>query len=461
MNDNKKTVGTLFSNKALRKLIIPLIIEQMLAIGVGMVDTMMISVAGEAAVSGVSLVDMINIIIITVFSGLATGGAVVVSQFIGAKRQDKAQDSVQQLLFVSLAISVVLMALLLIFREPIMHLFFGDIEQAVWDSAMKYLLITAFSFPMIALYNAGAALYRAVGNSRISMLISLVSNLINVVGNAIFLFAFHMEVAGVALATLIARFVSMIAILVLLARPHQAITWEWKKRYRPDRDMIGRILYIGLPSSLENSMFQLGKLVIMSVVAVFGTVHITANAVANNFAALGCIPGGAISLALLTVIGQCVGARDEAQIRYYTKKLMALLMLIGGVLNVLILLTLPITLQLYSISAETAQLATTLIWIHDGLAIFFWPPSFALPNALRAANDVRYTMVVSIFSMITFRVLFSYVLGLWLEMGVVGVWLAMIIDWLFRGTMFVTRVCGKKWIRKALAVPEPTEKATE
>lgn len=323
---------------------------------------------------------------------------------------------------------------------------------------MEYLLITALSFPMIALYNAGAALYRAIGNSRISMLISLWSNVTNVVGNAVFLFGFHMGVVGVALATLIARLISMVAILILLARKHQPITWEWKQKYRPNRDMIRRILYIGLPSSLENSMFQLGKLVIMSIVAMFGTAHITANAVANNFAALGCIPGGAIGLALLTVIGQCVGARDEAQIRYYTKKLMLILYVTAGVLNALILLTLPLTMKLYNITSESAQLAVTLTWIHDGLAIFFWPLSFALPNALRAANNVRYTMVVSIFSMIAFRVLFSYILGLWLGMGVIGVWLAMIIDWLFRGAMFVTRVCGKKWIRQA--IPEQKELQT-
>jgi Na+-driven multidrug efflux pump len=264
-----------------------------------------------------------------------------------------------------------------------------------------------------------------------------------------------MGVIGVALATFIARTVSMTCVLILLTRKNQPITWEWKQKYRPNRELIGKILYIGLPSSLENSMFQLGKLVIMSIVAVFGTAHITANAVANNLSSLGYIPGSAIGLALLTVVGQCVGARDEVQIRYYTKKLMKVAYLVGGIVNALTLVVLPWILQLYSISEETARLTTILVWINDGSAIFFWQIAFTLANALRAANDVRYTMTVSIFSMIAFRVLCSYILGLWLGMGVVGVWIAMIIDWLFRGAMFVTRVCGKKWIRKA--IPEEKE----
>ena len=448
----------LFSGNKLRRLIVPLIIEQGLAIAVGMADTIMISAVSESAVSGVSLVDMVNIIIINIFSALATGGAVVVAQFIGAEKPEKVRDSVQQLLMVSFCISLFLMGALLLLRKPIMHTLFGKIEPDVWDHAMQYLWVTALSFPFIALYNAGAALFRAIGNSRVSMLTSFISNIVNVVGNAVFLFLCHWGVFGVAFSTLIARGVAMVIILILLTRKNQPITWNWRQRYRPNGELIHRILTIGIPNALENSVFQLGKLVIMSIVAAFGTAQITANAIGNNFSSLGAIPGSAMGLAILTVIGQCVGAQDEEQIYYYTKKLLKLTYLIGGIVNALILVTLPITIHLYDVSAETAALAMKLVWIHDGFAILFWPASFALPNALRAANDVRSTMVVSIFSMIVFRVLFSYILGQWLQMGVIGVWIAMIIDWVFRCFVFVFRVCGKKWIRKALDSPENTEK---
>ena len=438
----------LFTNQALKKLIIPLIIEQALAVTVGMVDTIMVSSVGEAAVSGISLVDMINILLINIFAALATGGAVVSSQFIGAQDRDRAKQSASQLLFVTLVVSLLFAIAALAFKRPILNLVFGRIEADVMGNALTYLFYSALSYPFLALYNACAALFRSMGNSRISMLTSLLMNGINIVGNAILIFGFNMGVAGAAIATLFSRIVAAIVMLVLIARSSNLIYVEFKTKFRPDWAMIKKILYIGVPNSFENSFFQLGKILVLSIVTMFGTMQITANAVANNLASFGCIPGQAMGLSLITIVGQCVGARDTKQAVYYTKRVLKYSHAAVLITNLFVIVSLPWILQLYSLSAETAQYATIIILIHNTCSIIFWPESFELPNALRAANDVRYTMWIAIISMLLFRIAFSYILGLGFGMGVIGVWIAMILDWIFRDIFFIGRFARGKWKQK-------------
>lgn len=438
----------LFTNQALKKLIIPLIIEQALAVTVGMVDTIMVSSVGEAAVSGISLVDMINILLINIFAALATGGAVVSSQFIGAQDRDRAKQSASQLLFVTLVVSLLFAIAALAFKRPILNLVFGRIEADVMGNALTYLFYSALSYPFLALYNACAALFRSMGNSRISMLTSLLMNGINIVGNAILIFGFNMGVAGAAIATLFSRIVAAIVMLVLIARSSNLIYVDFKTKFRPDWAMIKKILYIGVPNSFENSFFQLGKILVLSIVTMFGTMQITANAVANNLASFGCIPGQAMGLSLITIVGQCVGARDTKQAVYYTKRVLKYSHAAVLITNLFVIISLPWILQLYSLSAETAQYATIIILIHNTCSIIFWPESFELPNALRAANDVRYTMWIAIISMLLFRIAFSYILGLGFGMGVIGVWIAMILDWIFRDIFFIGRFARGKWKQK-------------
>lgn len=441
----------MFTNKDLKRLIIPLIIEQILAVSVGMLDTMMVSSAGEAAVSGVSLVDMINVLLINIFAALATGGAVVSAQYIGEKNREKALSSAVQLMIITVWISFAIMILSLFFRSSLLRLFFGSIDQDVMENALIYFTISALSFPFLAVYNACAALFRSMGNSKVSMYISVLMNIINLVLNAVFIFAFHMGAAGVALASLIARAVAALIIWKLLQNEKNMIYIKRGTRFTPDVPMIKNILHIGVPNGLENSMFQLGRVLVVSIISSFGTVQIAANAVANNLDSLGCIPGQALNLAMITVIGQCVGARDYEQAKYYAKKLLKITYLIMIVLNTSILLTLPWILGIYNLSPETIRLATILVFIHDGMAMVLWPLSFTLPNALRAANDVKFTMVVSIFSMWMFRILFSWILGMYFGLGAIGVWIAMVMDWIFRVICFVTRFLSGRWITKQSA----------
>ena len=448
------TENRLFSKKDLRKLIIPLILEQTLAITVGMADTMMISSAGEAAVSGVSLVDMFNNLIISVLAALATGGAVVTSQCIGAGRREEACRSARQLVFTEAAITIGISVLVLLFHRQILGLFFGQIEADVMQNAIIYLIISVFSFPLLAVYDSCAALYRSIGNAQITLKISLLMNVINVVGNAIGVYVLKLGVAGVAIPSLVSRGVAGVVLFTLLHNPDNLV-FLTREKFKVDATIVKRILFIGIPSGIENGIFQLGRVLVVSIIAAFGTSQIAANGVANSLDSMGCIVGQAMSLAMITVIGRCVGAGEEGQVRYYTKKLLGETYFYTAVINSIILLLLPWILQIYGLGEETTRLSYILVMIHDGMAIFLWPASFVLPNMLRACNDVKYTMVVSIFSMITFRIGFSYVFGVHMGWMAVGVWAAMVIDWVFRVLCFVGRYLAGTW-RKKCGLVAPT-----
>ena len=439
----------LFSNQKLIRLILPLVIEQGLTILVGMCDGVMVSSVGEAAISGVSLVDMINAVVLTLFAALATGGAVVTSQFLGAQQMEKARRSAGQLVWMAEGLGMAAMILCLVFAKGLLRLFFGSIDADVMAAGLLYLRITALSFPFIALYNAGAAIFRSVGNSKVSMKVSVLMNIINVVGNAVCIFALKMGVAGVAVPTLISRAVAAVLILVLASNPRQELYLQRESLFRLDRRMMGSILHIGIPSACENSFFQLGRLVVVSMIALFGTTQTSANAVANTLDSVGIIIGQAMSLAMVTVVGQSVGAGDPEQVKYYVKKLIGWSYVLMGICNLLIILFIDPLIGLYSsLSPETVLLARRLVLIHSAFAIVMWPASFVLPNALRAANDVRFTMWVGVGSMMAFRIAGSWILCVQLGWGAIGVWIAMIIDWVCRISFFVPRMLSGKWQSK-------------
>ena len=435
----KEQIGTLFSGEKLKKLVVPLIIEQTLAMTVGMADTMMIASRGEAAMSGVSIVDSIAVLMIGLFTALATGGAVVASQFIGQKDIKNAGRAANQLVVVMGSASLLLMAIALIFNKQILQLIYGTVEADVMAYARTYFYISAASFPFLALYNAGAALFRAMGNSKISMKVSLIMNGINIAGNAFFLFVMNMSVDGVALATLISRIVAAIIIMLLIRKPTNLIHIDPKFRLGFDWKIIKRILNIGVPNGLENSVFQIGKLMVQGIIAGFGTTSIAANAMANTIAGVAIIPGSALGMAMITVVGQCVGADDEKQMRYYTKKLLLIAYGALFVLNIAVMLGLDGLIWLYNLEPATGEIARQLIKLHTVCTILVWPLSFVLPNALRAANDVNFTMVASMVSMWTFRILFSYILAKGMQLGVLGVWISMFIDWGFRSLCYGLR----------------------
>ena len=440
----------IISDRELVKMLIPLVAEQFLVIFVGLVDTAMVSYLSEAAVSGVSLVDMLNQLIIQILAALATGGAVIASQYIGHKEKDKACETANQLLILIILISLGIMAVFLFLRKPLLRLVFGRIEDDVMAQALIYMKISAVSYPFLALYSAGTAIFRSVKKTNITLLMSLLMNVVNIIFNFIFMFGMGLGVAGAALGSLTGRAAAGITVVILLINPGREIHLAKPSRPLLDGKMVKRILYIGIPNGLENGMFQLGKILVVSVISVFGTVQIAANAVAGNVDAFGVIPGFAFGLAMITIVGQCVGAGDYAQAEYFAKKLFWLSEIVMAIYNACLLVLLPYILNLYVLSDETRSLASTLITMHLIFSMFLWVPSFTLPNALRAGNDVKFTMAVSITSMWVFRVLFSIIFGRWMGLGVLGVWIAMFMDWAFRAVFFAIRFKSRKWQRVKL-----------
>lgn len=435
----------LFDNKALTALIIPLIVEQLLAVLVGMADSIMVANVGEAAVSGVSLVDNIMVLLINIFAALATGGAVVAGQYLGQKREKDACIAAKQLIWFIFLCSVGITAIVYLGRNFILHSMFGAIDADVMSSANTYLMIVTASIPFIALYNGGAAIFRAMGNSKVSMQVSIVMNVINVAGNAILIYGFHRGTEGVAIPTLVSRMVAAILILGLLCNQTRVLHLEKTLRYHLNGSMVKRILNIGVPNGLENSMFQLGKILVLSLVSTFGTSAIAANAVSNAVALFQILPGMAISLAVTTVISRCVGAGDYEQAKYYTRKLLKITYCCMAVTVALIFAVLPLIMKVYNLSAGTSAESEKILLFHGCSAILVWPIAFNLPAVFRASGDVRYSMITSIVSMWIFRIAFSYILGKYMGIGVFGVWIAMIIDWCFRAILFVYRYFSGKW----------------
>lgn len=436
----------MFSKKDLQQLIVPLIIEQFLAITIGMADTVMVASCGEAAVSGISLVDSINILLINIFSALATGGAIISSQYIGREEPHHACEAAKQLVLSVFILSMLIGGICVFGGPQILNFIYKGTEASVMDNAKIYFLLTALSYPFIALYNAGAALFRAMGNSRISMIISIFMNFINVGGNALFIFRFRMGAAGAALATLISRIIGAIFILALLHRSTNIIHVDsyLKLEFKPK--MIKNILAIGIPNGLENGMFQLGKIIVQGMLVSYGTAAVAANAVATSIAGFPIIPGTAIGLAMITVVGQCVGAQKYEEAKKYMFKLTALSYGFMLILNILIAVFRVPIVGLFNLSLETASSAEQMMLWHSVFCAILWPAAFTMPNGLRAANDVKFTMTVSIISMWVCRICMSYVFGTVLGMGVLGTWFAMFLDWVVRIIFFAVRLRSDKWL---------------
>lgn len=441
----------LFSNKYLIKLLWPLFVEQFLIFAVGLVDSVMVASVGEAAVSAVSLVDSVMVLVITVMTALATGGAVVVGQFLGQKKPGNANRAADQLILFSVMLSLAIIAVMYIFKDMLISLVFGDIEADVRHYCNIYYLIVVASIPFISIYNSGAALFRSIGNSRTSMNVSILMNAINVTGNAILIFGLHRGVEGVAIPTLVSRMAAAVIMVMLLRNQERTVHISSKINVIPDWSYIRKILKIGVPNGVENSMFQLGKLILLSMISGFGTVSIAANAVGNAVSMIAILPGMAMGYGVVSVISVCIGAGDFRQARFYTRKLLKWVYGAMFVTNVIIILAVPVIIDIYGLSPETGQLATKLIVFNCVSSIFIWPLSFTVPNMLRAAGDVTYTMIIGVASMWIFRILFGIVLGKVFSIGVFGVWIAMVVDWAVRSVCFCIRYRSGKWRHSAIS----------
>lgn len=435
----------LFSNKELKDMIVPLFLEQFLVMLVGMADTLVVSHVGEAAVSGVSLVNQFNTIFIYLFTALASGGAVIISQYIGRKENASAGEAASQLLLFSTCFSVGIALFALIGNEKILRLIFGRVERDVMEACVTYLRISAYSYPALAIYNSGAAIYRSTGKTSVTMYLSMASNFINVIGNVVGVFVLHAGVAGVAYPSLIARTFSAVVITVLCFREKQGVAYKSRWIWNWNGSLMKNILKIAIPNGFENGIFQLVKVALSSIVALFGTCQIAANGVAQSIWSLAALAGVAMGPVFITVIGQCMGNRDTDAAEYYFGKLTKITLGISTAWNALILVLLPVFLRFYALSEETRGFVIGLVLIHNVFNAIAFPFSGALSNGLRAAGDVKFTMVVSVASTIAGRLLLSWILGVVFDMGVIGIAWAMVCDWIIRGVIFIWRQRSGRW----------------
>jgi len=443
----QETAANVWGGRKLLRLCVPLMFEQLLAFAVGLVDVVMVARIDEAAMSGVSLVDSVNFLLIALFSAMATGGAVVCSQYLGRKDPEKASEAARQLIYLVTIISTVIMTLALIFRTPLLSLIYGRLEADVMQNALVYLFVTALSFPFLAIYNGGAALFRSMSNSKVSMKIALAMNLMNFAGNYIGIFVLHQGVLGAAVSTLVSRIFAAICITLLLCRPDCApIHLRGLLRIRLDWSHIRTIAKIGIPGGVEGSIFHVGKIMVSRLITEFGTAAIAANAAASSLSSFVNVPGNAIALAMVTVVGQCVGARDYPAAKKNVKRLLGASMLAMMVLSLcLFLFRYPLVGIFSSLSDEGRSTAVQIITIVAVFSPIFWPLAFSLPSALRATGDAKYTMFVSILSMWTCRIGFAYLLGRNMGLGMAGVWFGMTIDWIVRSVLFTTRWLHGRW----------------
>ena len=450
----------MFSRRQLAVILFPLLLQNLLSIAIGMVDSIMVSNKGEAAFAGVSLVNSLDTVLVTLFSSLTAGGSAILAQAIGRRDEEYACRATKQMIYITTMVAAAISALVLILRVPILSLLFGEVDADVFRNAMAYFFFLALSLPFLAIENSVAASLRAQGDSMTSLKVSLLMNLLNIVGNAILIYGLDLGAAGAAIATLLSRMIGAMLKLVIICDQRRQIHVSNLFRYRPNGSMIKAILRLGVPNGIEQSMHNFGNLLTSSLVSTLGTVTIAANAAANSISNVQYSAGGASQHSMVAVVGRCVGAREKEQAKHYTWLLVGVGYLIVIAVALPTLIFIHPLLRFYGLSGETSELACRLLIFQCIVSVLLWPLAFCLPSALRAAGDVGFTMKVAVFSMWVFRVALAYVFALetvslfgivsfpGLGLGIWGVRSALVVDWCFRSIMFLWRLISGKWLSK-------------
>ena len=434
----------LYSNKNLLYLFIPLVIEQGLEYLVGFADSLMVAKVGEAAVSGVSLVDFVMALLISIFTALATGGGAITGQYLGSKKDNEANQSALQMMKVTFYLSIVITLIIFVFKNSILHLLFGSISSDVYHHEMAYLNVVVLSIPFLAIYNGGAAIFRTMNNSKLPMQIMLAMNIVNVIGNALCVFILKMGVEGIAIPTLVSRVGA--ALLILYFSKKTTIHLSQLMNIKINRNMIEKILNIGIPFGIENSMFYLGRLIVLSIVSLFGTASIAANSVGGTLVMFQVLPGTAINLGLTSIISRCIGANDYDQAKYYTKKINRWMHISFIISTVIILLLMPLIMSFYNLSSRATSYVWQIIILHGIMMTLIWPYGYMLPIIFRSSGDAKFPMIVSIISMVICRILFSYILAVIFNMGMMGTWYAMFLDWIVKAIIYTYHYIKGKWM---------------
>ena len=450
MNDEASYKIT-FTNEQIFALVWPLIADQLLAIAVGMADSLMVAQVGDAAISAVSLVDAISALMIMLFSAMAVGGSAVAGQYIGRREHENARQSCQHLVILMILVSAAITGLLYIFKYFILHTIYGQIAPDIMAATDKYYSIVMASIPGIALYNAGAAIFRSMKKTDIALKVSLLMNIINVAGNALLIFVFHMDVAGVAIPTLVSRTVAGVLITAMLFNEDLSLNLCGITHFRLRPELMKNIFYISVPSGIENGTFHFGRLIIFSLVSTLGTASIVANAIGNTMGNFHLCIGVGVNLGIVTLVSQCVGAGDYTAARAYAGKMIRLTFVSQLILNIALALLMPFILDVYGVSDEARRLAMSVVLLHGAASATTWIPAFQIPSILRAAGDARFTMYVSMLTMWLGRILSAFIFVKVFHLGLVSIWFAhAIIDWIARTVIFTWRYRGNAWQTKAI-----------
>lgn len=439
----------LFSNKDIFKIITPILIQQLLAIAIGMVDSVMVSSVGESAVSGVSLVNTINVLFLNFFGALSGGGAIVIAQLIGKKDLTTAKETGKQVIYLTTAFSTLLTVVGLLLRKQLLNLVFGKVDLDVMEYALTYFFYTLLSYPAIAIYSSVASICRAEGETKKPMIFSVASNLLNLLGNALLIYGFNMGVAGAAIATLVSHVVhAIVSLIYILTSKKLSLKIDNILKYKPNSYLVKRICAIGVPNGFENSMFQIGRVILSSLVSGFGTASIAANAVANTLTSFQYAQGNAVGFGMTTIVGRCVGAGETKQAKSNAKKLV--LIAYGGmyIVSAILCVFSKFFIGLYNLSENSSAICTNIVYMHSIAVCLMWPIAFVLPNAFRSANDVKFTTIVSLVAMWVFRIGLSFVFAYAFNLGVYSVWFAMFLDWVCRIIFFIPRYLKGTWLKK-------------
>lgn len=438
----------MFSRKQLVHLIVPLIVEQIFLGTIGIADMLMVAPVGETAISGISLVNSINMLFYSVFTALAAGGGILCIQYLGKGDEPNANSTARQLLRISVLISSALAAFCCAGNSFLLHGMFGNAETAVLKEAVTYFYLSALSYPCLMLFDACSSLFRGMGESQLSLAGSVVTCLSNVVLNAIFIYGLQWGVFGVGFASLLAKGAGAAFLLLCFGRGNRAIGFRKFAGLPNEFFIVKNIMRMAVPMALEDGIFHVGKLLVQGVVTSYGTTAIAANAVALTVADFIQMPAYAVGLGMTTVVGQCIGADRKKEATYYSGRILAVSFLLEAVLSVAVfLLADPIT-GVYRLTAETAAVTRQLIRFHSLICGTVWVFAFNIPCVLKASSDVNFVLVVSICSMWIFRVCCSYLFRECLTVGVLGVWMAMGLDWTFRAIVFSLRMRSGKWMEK-------------
>jgi putative MATE family efflux protein len=433
----------LFSKKELMRLFFPAFVEQFLSTAIGVVNTMMVSGLGAFAVSAVGIVDSINFVAMNLFLSVATGATVVIAQHLGAGNQEKASNTAAQSIVSVFLLSALTGLGLFVFGQQIIGFMFGGAEPVVKSAAWTYLVCSAISYPLLGLFNVFTGVLRANNNFIASMTSIVISNLVNLGVGAICIFKLDLGVLGAGLGLISARLVGAVVLLFhLLGSPKIHIR---SASFKVSFNIMKPVLYIGVPAGLDSLVFNGGKLLVQAIVASLGTASLAANSIAGSLNSIINIPGGAVSIVAVSIIGYYAGAGDKQELKKMINRLTLYAMILLGGVSLLFLPFSSHILKLYQPADDVLTMALHITYLTLACIPIFWPAAFIIPACLRSTGDVVYVTVVSILSMWLVRVLLGYLLVKYTSLGIMGIWIAWCFDWVTRGVPFYARVLSRKY----------------